>query len=300
MRSSQRQHQAIREYFESQSPGDVVLHLEKAASERVGSVPHDIWDLHAESGRWWIVTNPTNLYSQADFKSRDVVLTFHVGLAVRISSARQIPITEEPAGLLPGAWRRWEQAIDALAPSREAEDFQAIGMRLRECLVSMASEFAGPHLVPEGTDAPKAADVKAWLGLLAEHLAAGPTSAKLRSYLKTTGEQVWNYVNWLTHAKNAGHWDADIGIAITSHLLEMVTASTMRLGQTGPYRRCGECQSYELIAGECQNCGWIDSDYEAPMLSPPTDEELAERLSKPCTPSSDISTFMSPDDFGRP
>jgi hypothetical protein len=43
-------------------------------------------DLHAESGRWWIVTKPTNLYSQADFKSRDVVLTFHVGGSPRCSA----------------------------------------------------------------------------------------------------------------------------------------------------------------------------------------------------------------------
>jgi hypothetical protein len=32
-----------------------------------------------------VVTNPTNLYDQADFNSRDVVLTFHVGLALRMS-----------------------------------------------------------------------------------------------------------------------------------------------------------------------------------------------------------------------
>lgn len=79
------------------------------------SVPHDIWDLHAESGRWWIVTNPTNLYSQDDFKSRDVVLTFHVGLVLRMMSREEVPISESAAALLPGAWRRWDQAVEAPA-----------------------------------------------------------------------------------------------------------------------------------------------------------------------------------------
>lgn len=297
MRSNPRERQAIREYFESQAHGDPVLHLEKAASERVGGVAHDIWDLHAESGRWWIVTNPTNLYSQADFKSRSVVLTFHVGLAIQVVSQREVPITEGAAGLLPGAWRRWQQAIEALGPAREAEDFQAVGMRLRECLVSMAGEFSSPDLVPEGSKEPEGANVKAWVELLANHVAGGNRSEYLRSYLKKVSKETWAYVNWLTHAKNAGHWDAEIGIAVTSHLLEMVTASTMRWSQTGRRQRCGACESYEVIACECRNCGWLDPDYEEPEPSPLSEEERAERLAEPCTLTSDISTFITPDNL---
>jgi hypothetical protein len=48
----------------------------------VGPVRHDIWDVHLAESRWWVVTNPKNLHDQADFKSRDVVFTFHVGLAL--------------------------------------------------------------------------------------------------------------------------------------------------------------------------------------------------------------------------
>ncbi|MDQ2941138.1 MAG: hypothetical protein M3R05_02985 [Chloroflexota bacterium] len=58
------------------------------------------------------MTNPTNLYAQEDFKSRDVVLTFHVGLALRMMylDDRDIPVLPESADLLPGSWRRWQQA----------------------------------------------------------------------------------------------------------------------------------------------------------------------------------------------
>ena len=73
------------------------MHLEKVSAERVAGTLHDIWDVHTEQGRWWAVTNPLNLYSQDDFKSVDVVLLFHVGLAMRIAARDEIPINEGPA-----------------------------------------------------------------------------------------------------------------------------------------------------------------------------------------------------------
>ena len=154
MRSTATEKQSIREYFESVGPKDPIVHLEKVAVERVGSVVYDIWDVHCAGERWWAVTNPLNAYPQTDFKSRDVVLTFHIGLAVRVASQHTVPIREEAAELLPGSWRRWEQAVEALSTAAEAEDFQAVGMRLRECLVSFAGEVADDHLVPEGEEQP--------------------------------------------------------------------------------------------------------------------------------------------------
>jgi hypothetical protein len=38
-------------------------------------------------------------------------------------------------------------------------------------------------------------------------MAGGDSSAKLRSYLKAMAVETWTYVNWLTHAKNAGGRD---------------------------------------------------------------------------------------------
>jgi len=36
---------------------------------------------------------------------------------------------------LPGSWRRWQQAFEAYDSGDEAETFQSVGVRLRECLV---------------------------------------------------------------------------------------------------------------------------------------------------------------------
>lgn len=110
MRATKREKDEIRAYVESQAHEEVV-HLEKTASELVGPVRHDIWDVHCTESRWWVVTNPTNLYDQADFKSRDVALTFHIGLMLRVEYAQEgkVPVTPDSAELLPGVVRRGDE-----------------------------------------------------------------------------------------------------------------------------------------------------------------------------------------------
>lgn len=260
MRESEEEREVIRAYFAQEAPDDPVVHVEKAAIERVGSVPHDIWDVHTESGRWWAVTNPLNLYSQDDFKSRDVVLTFHVGLALRMASRNEVPIADAAAALLPDAWERWGNAIDALGVARAPEDFQAVGMRLRECLTTYVGAIADDELVPKGQEAPKKADVVGWTNRLLDQLAQGSSAAQLRSYTKKLVRETWDYVNWLTHARNAIHRDAEIGAAAVSHFLASITAVRMRWGDLG-HDRCRQCGSYSMEAGHCPRCGWTDENY---------------------------------------
>ena len=149
------------------------MHLEKSASELVGPVRHDIWDVHCTDSRWWVITEPTNLYSQEDFKSRDVALTFHIGLAIRVSylNERKVQVKPGSADLLPGSWRRWEQAFEAYDSGDEAENFQAVGVRLRECLVSFVGETTSAEMAPDGQEPPKQSDFKGWTELLANTLA---------------------------------------------------------------------------------------------------------------------------------
>jgi len=298
MKASVQERESIQDYFAWQMPDDPVVHLEKVAVERVGSVLHDIWDVHCTDSRWWAISNSLNYYSQNDFKSRDVALTFHVGLMVRIASREEVPIADEATVLLPQAWRLWEQSIESLDGGREAEDFQAVGVRLRESMITYAREVADDDLVSDGETAPKAADVVGWTGLLVAHLAASSSSTdkQLRSYLNKLARETWDYVNQLTHAKNAKSYDAQIAIAAVSHFLATVTAVRLRWA-VGDNARCEDCGSYRMAAGTCMRCGWVDEAYVSSMLREVSDEELAARLAEPCTPSSDISTFVSPDDY---
>jgi hypothetical protein len=161
-------------------------------------------------------------------------------------------------------------------------------------LVSFIGEAASDELVPAGAQQPKKADFKGWTELLANCLASGESAARLRSYLKKLAVETWEYVNWLTHAKNAVRVDAEIGLKVVEHLLGVFTAARLRLGQT--HTRCPECGSYQVIAGACRHCEWTDPDYEPPHLPGLSDEKRARRLIEPCTPSSDIATFISPED----
>jgi hypothetical protein len=295
MGARKEEEEAIAAYVQGESGGDVV-HVELAASEMVGPVRHDIWDVHCADSRWWALTNPTNLYNQADFKSRDVALTFHIGLALRMTylNQRRVPVAPQPAAVLPGSWRRWQQAFDSYRSGHEAEAFQAVGVRLRECLVSFVGEATGAEMVPLGAMPPKAADFKGWTELLADYLAPGSSASRLRSYLKKVSAETWDLVNWLTHAKNAVRLDAEMALKAVEHTLGFFTAARMRFDRD--VRRCEQCGSYDVRAGRCAHCGWIDESYEPPELAPFAEEELAERLAERCTPSSDISTFMRPDD----
>jgi hypothetical protein len=164
-------------------------------------------------------------------------------------------------------------------------------VRLRECLVSFVGETTNPEMVPEGQDPPKQADFKGWTERLANTLAGGDASAHLRSYLKKVSVETWVYVNWLTHAKNAIRMDAEIGLKMVEHLLGLYTAARLRLGQDR--LRCGACGSYQLIGGTCESCGWVDEDYELP--EPPA-KRRRRRPKGECTLTSDISTFMRPED----
>jgi hypothetical protein len=96
-----------------------VASFEKAASELVGPVRHDIQDVHGTASRWWVVTNSANLYDQTDFESRDVVPTFHVGLRIEYSQSRTARVTPASTELLPGSWRRCQQAFEAHANGDE-------------------------------------------------------------------------------------------------------------------------------------------------------------------------------------
>lgn len=131
-----------------------------------------------------MITEPTNLYSQEDFKSRDVAITFHVGLTIRVSylHERKVPVKPGSADLPPGSWRRWKQAFEAYDSGDEAETFQSVGVRLRECLVSFVGETADDEMVPDGQEPPKRSDFKGWTDLLANTLAGGeaePTCAPI-------------------------------------------------------------------------------------------------------------------------
>jgi predicted RNA-binding Zn-ribbon protein involved in translation (DUF1610 family) len=102
--------------------------------------------------------------------------------------------------------------------------------------------------------------------LLADMLASGKSNEHLRSYLKKVAVETWDYVNWLTHNKNAVRPDADIALKVVENLLWAFIAARRRLRWMVDFR-CPECGSYRVVGGTCEHCDWVNPEYVPPDTS---------------------------------
>lgn len=279
LRQPEHQERAIREYVEIEAEGETVIHLEKITTEHLPGRSLDAWDVRTDGDHYWVITNPTNLYTQELFPSLDYAISFHVGVTERMSARQLNDSPDEERDRLASAWRRWEQATSALIEADEAEEFQAVGMRCRECLITLFRALAKPDMVAPGKEAPKAADVVQWSELVASAIARGSSAHEVRGYLKSSAKSAWHLVNWLTHAANATRFDALMAVDATNHLLGAFGAAIVRYERGGP-ERCPQCTSYKLVrdyrpdleieppyATLCESCGWTDP---AEAAQPPT------------------------------
>src|SRR5271167_3811054 len=143
------------DYYLSQSPIAKVIFLQKVYSESVIGHRHDVWDVHASDGRWWVITNPTNLYSQTQFPNMDLAVTFHVGLCLRIPRSERPKLGDLPIEPFAQCYRYLSEAADALAQAQEVADYQTIGVRCREALLAFVD--AAQTVLPwtSGEERPK-------------------------------------------------------------------------------------------------------------------------------------------------
>ena len=267
-RQSEVEAKRIREYIEWQTHGEeAVLHVEKVASERVFASDYEVWDVHTDKERWWVITNPTNLYSQALMPSLDYTLSFHVGLMARVAARREPEGTEAEQEFLLVTTRKMVQANEAFDKADESEEFQAIGMRCRECLLALIRELTTDGDIVSGLELPKAGDFPAWNDRIADDVALGSSAEHVRAYLKGTGDRAWRLVNWLTHAINATRSDAELAVSATSHVISNYALAVLKKRINAP-ERCARCKSYKitldwrpdlgktgLYIPRCESCG---------------------------------------------
>lgn len=263
--SSPTSKRAIKDYVEVQAR-EKVLHAEKVKTEHLLSRDYDCWDVHTKKDRYWVITAPANLYSQHFFPSLDFTLSFHVGVTTRIMASQRGAPTEAHKSRFTVPWRRWEDGAAALDAAEEAEEFQAVGMRCRECLIQLVRSLSKPEMVPRGEEPPQKANVVAWLDLVANHVAAGESAERIRGHLKTNAKTTWELAGWLTHAANAKHSDAEFVLDATHYVMAAFGSAVMRF-ESGSPERCPKCGSYSLDVGynpelkrpyvlECEKCHW--------------------------------------------
>lgn len=258
---------SIRDYVNTQSPGDDQAGLvQKIGSKRILSRVHQMYDVHCAKSRWWVITDPTNLYSQDDFPDVEQALIFHLGLGLFMMQRGRVELDDEHEGLVQGSWRRYSQAVDIMDAASESEDFQSVGIKCRDALIALAKDHADEEWVGQLADRPKAADFKGWGNIFAERLADG----KVRAYAKALVDRTWDMTVWLQHKSDATPVDADFVLDATQHLL-VVMASLMLSRGPGPPPRCPGCASYRLAddlevvqepergglySTVCGACGW--------------------------------------------
>lgn len=235
--------QDIADYVEGQCRGDeTVQHVEKIKTAIVLGDKYEMWDVTTDKGRWWVITNLTNLYSKDHFPSLDYTLSFHIGLMMRLRS-RERP-SDDPTPF-DDVFRRQAQAHSRVDAAVEVEDLQAVGMVLRECMLSLLAAVRRRIDLPPQIERPQEANFVGWTTLLMDHLLPGHSNERLRSHMKGVAQSTWQLVNWLTHSRSATKTAASIAThasdTVVGHFIQLVVRD-----RTDRAEECPACKSRDI------------------------------------------------------
>jgi gamma-glutamylcyclotransferase (GGCT)/AIG2-like uncharacterized protein YtfP len=264
LKASEAEIESIREYFEWQASDLTVTFLQKVYSEAVLNTRHDVWDIHTDKERWWVITGGTNLYSQQQFPNMDLALTFHIGLMLRI------PRTEEQQRddmrLLPfgPVFEKIEEAGEAVAQAHNLSDYQAVGVRCRETLLELIGAAQDAAVWTETP--PQRANFREWSEIICNAVVPGNSNRERRGALKGALESAWTFSNWLTHAKSATWLDADMARSLIEHAIGMATSLILRELRGVP-EECPECGSPDLAPEQGENTAAPGVLWERPICS---------------------------------
>ncbi len=288
----------VRDYVNSQSPpNDQATLVQKVGSKRILGRVYEMYDVYCEDSRWWVISDPMNLYDQEAFPESEQALIFHLGLSAFLAQRSRTDLPEEREDHVLGPWRRFEQAVDAMNAATEAEDFQAIGIKCREALLALVHDHAADEWVGEIAAPPKKSDFKGWGDIFAEKLADG----RVRAYVKALVEKTWDLAVWLQHYADATPADAEIVLDATSHLLGTL-GMLLHRRESGPPERCPRCGSYALdednqvveepesgflTSTACRSCEWHSEPVFTSFGEDFADADIEGYLSRPAEGPSD-------------
>lgn len=257
----------IRNYIKGQAHDEEVQHLERIKTEFIVGARYDIWDVTTDKGNWWVITNLVNLYSKRDFPSLDFVLSFHVGLMARMASRPENASVDDPSPF-DEVLRRQAQAKDRFDSAIEPEDFQGVGLLLREALLSLAAALRRRVPLKEGVERPKDGNFVDWMDRVVDALCPGSSNKELRHHLKNTSKDTWQLVNWLTHDRGANKTAALIAIyasdTVNGHSMQILERSRVDRAEQCPVCSSRNIRShFDIVIGDdgdyyttCGVCRW--------------------------------------------
>lgn len=146
------------------------------------------------SGRWRRGDLPTWRHR------REFVSTLVADAAATLASIQESGALVTASASADPTWASLQDRVDGLARelerARTDDDRQDVGRRAREILIDATSIIRDPDLVPDGDDAPRAADAKGWIGLYLKRYAAGSSHKALRVFVRAT----WDLAQRVTHS----------------------------------------------------------------------------------------------------
>ena len=257
----------VADYVELEAHDEIVQNVEKVKQEIVLGEVYQIWDVITDKDRYWVIDKATNLYSQRHFPSLDYTLSFHIGLMMRIQSHSDGLNNREPSPF-DEVFRRLEQAQNRHDSAVEAEDYQSVGMQLRECLISLIGALRRRVQVAANIERPQDANFLAWSVLLMDKLCHGGHNKELRRHLKNMSKETWQLVNWLTHDRAANKTASSIALhdcdTIIGHFVHILQRES-----TDKTDQCPVCKSrnlrthFDMSIGpdgdyyvSCGSCNW--------------------------------------------
>jgi len=242
--------------------------MQKVYSESVINTRHDVWDIHTNKDRWWVITGGTNLYSQEQFPNMDLALNFHIGLMLRIPRTEKQQVDDLRILPFGSVFEKMEESNTALTQAQNLSDYQAVGVRCREALLELVGVAQDAARWTEAP--PQRANFRAWTEIICNNLLAGESNKERRGVLKSALESAWTFSNWLTHSKSATWVDAETAQSSLHHAVSMATSLIVRELRGVP-EECPNCGSPHLepeqgenteVAGvlweraRCADCGW--------------------------------------------
>ena len=234
----------IANYVIGQAQDEAVQHVERIKREVVLGETYEIWDVTTDKERWWVITNLTNLYSQRHFPSLDYTLSFHIGLMARLRSRSGAVDSNDPSPF-DEVFRRMDQAEQRFGQAVEGEDYQSVGMLLREALISLIAAVRRRATVPDGTDLPQDSNFTGWSDVLLNILCGGGSNKELRQHLKNIAKETWQLTNWLTHHRSASKTATSIAMhscqTTVGHFIQVLERS-----RTERKEQCPVCSSRNI------------------------------------------------------
>ncbi len=288
---AEHEERAIRDYVNSQSPPDDQVGLvQRVHAQRILGRVHEVFDVHCATTRWWVITDPTNLYLQTDFPEAEQALTFHIGLGAVLAERSRAQIADEDEEHVTAPWRRYRDALNVMNEADEAEDFQSVGIKCRDALIALGKLYQDADWLGDVADPPRAGDFKGWGAIYAERLADN----RVRNYVKALVEKTWDLTVSLQHDSNATPFDADLVLEATAHLISTFGRLVRRHIEGDP-ERCPRCESYRLdediehdeerqgfnASSVCAACGWRSERVLTSWTEHFDGTKVAEYLSDP-------------------